>query len=251
MALWGNKDSFSNLTGTVTVDYANKIITGSGTTFVTAGISTGDVISIGVGNTFGEAVISGVTSATQISIASTQFLELGATGVAYTVSQKPSYTLHDYSYDNANDSAATFKDLGVTGTATTTAGIGTDVIPVVVGSIDVVVGDAIVNDGSNIAISVIGETTVSLASTISAGISTGDTIEFRRLTGGYFKDVFGIDANEVSLASTTAYAVTHGGWVGILTYRDCHGRLRDKNEVLVASGILTTFDAEDDAKFPE
>ena len=59
MALWGNKDSFSNLTGTVSVDYATKIVTGSGTTFVTAGISTGDVIAIGAGNTFGEAVVAG------------------------------------------------------------------------------------------------------------------------------------------------------------------------------------------------
>jgi len=99
MALWGNKDSFSNLTGTVTVDYANKIITGAGTTFVTAGISTGDVISIGVGNTFGEAVIAGVTSATQISIASTQFLSGAAiSGIAYTVSEKPIYTLLDSNY---------------------------------------------------------------------------------------------------------------------------------------------------------
>ena len=94
MALWGNKDSFSNLTGVVSVDYANKIITGSGTTFVTAGISTGDVISIGVGNTFGEAVIAGVTSATQISIASTQFLSGSAiAGAAYTATQQPIYTL--------------------------------------------------------------------------------------------------------------------------------------------------------------
>ena len=166
MALWGNKDSFSNLTGTVTVDYANKIITGTGTTFVTAGISTGDVISIGVGNTFGETVISGVTSATQISIASTQFLELGATGVAYTVSQKPVYTLEDSNYDAT--------------------------------------------------------------------------------------EIYGVDANEVSIASTTNFAVTHSGWVAFAsTYIDSNGRTRYKHEVLVASGILTTFDADDDDLFPD
>ena len=96
MALWGNKDSFASLTGTVTVDYANKVIIGSGTTFVTAGISTGDVISIGVGNTFGEAVVAGITSATQISIASTGGLSGAAiAGVAYTVSQKPVYLTGD------------------------------------------------------------------------------------------------------------------------------------------------------------
>ena len=166
MALWGNKDSFSDLTGTVTVDYANKIVTGSGTTFVTAGISTGDVISIGVGNTFGEAVISGVTSATQISIASTQFLELGATGVAYTVSQKPVYTLHDSNWGAA--------------------------------------------------------------------------------------EIYGVDANEVSVASTTNFAVTHGGWVAFAsTYSDSNGRTRYKHEVLVAGGISTNFDADDDDLFPD
>ena len=166
MALWGNKDSFASLTGTVTVDYANKIITGSGTTFVTAGISTGDVISIGVGNTFGEAVVAGVTSATQISIASTQFLSGAAiSGIAYTVSQKPLYTLGD-----SNWSAS---------------------------------------------------------------------------------EIYGVDSVEVGLARTTAFAVTHEGWVGLTTYTDTHGRLRVKHEVLVAGGILTTFDAEDDAKFPE
>jgi len=98
MALWGVKDTFSDLVGTVTVDYDSKVIDGDSTTFVTAGISTGDVITIGVGATFGEAVVAGVTSETQISIASTQFLALGipgfgAAGVAYTASQKPIYTL--------------------------------------------------------------------------------------------------------------------------------------------------------------
>jgi len=94
MALWGNKDSFSNLTGTVSVDYATKVVTGSGTTFVTAGISTGDVISIGAGNTFGQAVVTSVTSATQLSIASTQFLSGAAiSGIAYTVSEEPVYSL--------------------------------------------------------------------------------------------------------------------------------------------------------------
>jgi|LauGreDrversion4_2_1035121.scaffolds.fasta_scaffold04679_6 hypothetical protein len=105
MALWGNKDSFSNLTGTITINLGTETVTGSGTTFVTAGISTGDVLIVGAGGTYGQAVISGVTSATVLSIGSTQFLigigtvGLGATiGVAYTVSQKPKYTLEDGQY---------------------------------------------------------------------------------------------------------------------------------------------------------
>lgn len=96
MALWGTSDSIFS-PGTVTVNYATKQIVGSGTSF--AGITTGSVISIGVGKTFGEAVVSGITSQTLISIASTQFLSgQPIAGVAYTVSQKPIYTLHDSNY---------------------------------------------------------------------------------------------------------------------------------------------------------
>ena len=106
MSLWGNKDSFSSgLTGTITINLSTEVVTGSGTTFVTAGISTGDILVIGVGATYGQAVISAVTSNTQLSIASTQFITgigtvgFGATvGVAYTVNQKPKYTLEDGQY---------------------------------------------------------------------------------------------------------------------------------------------------------
>ena len=64
--------------------------------------------------------------------------------------------------------------------------------------------------------------------------------------------VYGIDQNEVSVASTTAYAVTHGGWVGVTTYVDTHGNLRVKNEVLVATGSIdTTADADDDSVFAD
>jgi hypothetical protein len=107
MSLWGNKDSFSSgLTGTITVNLSTGVVTGSGTTFVTAGISTGDILVIGAGATYGQAVVSGVTSATQLSIGSTQFLiPSGAgtiAGAAYTVTQKPKYTLQDHQY-NAPD----------------------------------------------------------------------------------------------------------------------------------------------------
>jgi hypothetical protein len=96
MALWGKADSIYS-PGTVTVDYANETITGSGTSFTNATV--GSVITIGVGGTFGEAVISGVTSNTYISIASTQFLSGAAiSGVAYTMSQKPIYLMQDSNY---------------------------------------------------------------------------------------------------------------------------------------------------------
>ena len=103
MALWGNKDSLSNLTGTITINLSTKVVTGSGTTFVTAGIATGDILVVGTGATYGQAVVSGVTSATQLSIGSTQFLIPHSTlntiaGAGYTVTQKPKYTLEDGQY---------------------------------------------------------------------------------------------------------------------------------------------------------
>jgi hypothetical protein len=64
-------------------------------------------------------------------------------------------------------------------------------------------------------------------------------------------EIYGVDATEVGLAATTAYAVGHSGWVGLTTYTDMHGNLRVKHEVFVAGGILTTTDAEDDTFFPE
>lgn len=97
MALWGKADSIYS-PGTVTLNYSTKVITGSGTSFLAATV--GSVISIGVGATYGQAVISAITSNTQISIATTQYLSGSAiAGIAYTMSQKPVYTLEDKNYD--------------------------------------------------------------------------------------------------------------------------------------------------------
>jgi hypothetical protein len=98
MALWGKADSLYSA-GIVTVNYANKTIIGTGVSFTAAGISTGTVITIGVGGTYGQAVISAVTSQTLVSIATTQYLTGGEiVGIAYTLSQKPVYTLEDSNY---------------------------------------------------------------------------------------------------------------------------------------------------------
>jgi hypothetical protein len=96
MALWGTADNIYS-PGTVTVNYTDKTITGTGTSFTNATV--GSVISIGAGVTNGEAVISGITSNTYISIATTQFLSgQPIVGSAYTMSQKPMYVLQDSNY---------------------------------------------------------------------------------------------------------------------------------------------------------
>lgn len=103
MALWGTADSLYSV-GTIEVDYATKEVIGTGTSFTAAGISTGDVITIGVGGTFGSAVISGITSDRLISVATTQYLSGAAiAGVAYSLSEKPVFTLEDSSYLYSTD----------------------------------------------------------------------------------------------------------------------------------------------------
>lgn len=125
MALWGNKDSLSTgLTGTVSINLSTKVVTGTGTTFLTAGISAGDVLVVGVGATYGQAVVTGVTSATQLSIGSTQFLiplNGGIVGAAYTVTQKPKYTLEDGQYFAPDSKSNRFSS--VFGVDTTEAGV--------------------------------------------------------------------------------------------------------------------------------
>lgn len=105
MSLWGNKDLVAN-GGSITINTATRTVTGSGTTFSTAGIKTGDVLVVGAGATYGQAVVVGVTSDLVLSIGSTQFLipVAGAipAGTTYFVSQKPKYTLEDHQY-NAPD----------------------------------------------------------------------------------------------------------------------------------------------------
>lgn len=104
MALWGKADSIFS-PGTVTVNYSTKTVIGSGTSFTAATV--GSVISIGVGATYGRAVISGITSDRLISIATTQYLSTGipTTGVAYTMSQLPEYVLEDSNYSLTSTSS--------------------------------------------------------------------------------------------------------------------------------------------------
>jgi hypothetical protein len=191
MALWGNKDLVYS-DGTIAVNLDTKTITGSigVVTFTTSGISTGNVVTIGAGATYGYAVITGFTSTT-ISIASTAGIVTGITTVpstTYFVSEEPLYTVVDSVYR-----APESKEIGFS-------------------------------------------------------------------TSPVFTGVFGVTAEEVGAAATitvggkaAAYAVSHSGWVGIITYIDTHGNLRVKSEVLVAGGIDSTVgtDAEDDAVFPD
>jgi hypothetical protein len=246
MALWGNNDNVGS-DGLVSLDYSTGVVTGSGTTFGQVGAAaTGNVIRFGIrgdgGTYFGDAVIVGIASTTQLTIGSTAGLS-GASiaSTSFYISELPKYTVLDSTFSNVNDASPTYVKINYVGTATTNAGVGTDIIPVTVvnGATGVVVGDALINDGSDIVISTIGETTISLASTIGVGIATGDSLSFKRLCDGYDRQVYGISTtSEYVGAAYTGF--THQGWVGIMTYMGSEGEMRVKSEVLVAASGITT-----------
>ena len=98
MSLWGNKDSVYS-DGTIAI--SGTTVTGSGTTFNTAGlINEGDVITVGTGGTWGEAVVSSVTNATTIVLKSAGNLTgTVSAGAAYEITQKPISTIGDSNYD--------------------------------------------------------------------------------------------------------------------------------------------------------
>jgi len=247
MSLWRRNDNKGS-GGTVSLNYSTRIVTGSGTTFGRVGAAaTGDVIRFGIrgsrGTYFGDAVIVGIASTTQLTIGSTMGLSGAAiAATSFYISELPIYTVGDYSYSNKLDASATLKNLGITGTATTNANIGTSIIPVVAPS-TLIVGDTLLNGGNDIIISTIGTSTITLGSTISSGIATGATLTFKRYVDGYDKQVYGISTTTGYGSTSTAYRTSGAGWVGVTTYIDTHGKLRVKSEILVAmSGITTGSD---------
>ena len=245
MALWGDKDNIYS-DGTVSLNLVNDewIVTGSGTTFGNVGAAgTGDVIRFGdvVGGTFfGDAVIVGIASNTQLTIGSTSGLSNSAiSGVNFTINQEPKYTVFDSKYSQKCESPSETINAVVTTASHPGAGIGTNIVAIA-STIGILITDTLTASGGvSAVVSSIGATTVSLGSTISAGIATGALVTFTRVTGGYNSYVAGVSTEGIGAATSTAYA-TGAGWVGVTTYKDSEGNLRVKTEILVAmSGIQT------------
>jgi|TARA_B100000085_G_scaffold284183_1_gene316586 hypothetical protein len=333
MALWGNNDAVVSI-GTVSLDYSTGVVTGSGTTFGTAGNGVvGDVIRFGTridGTYFGDAVIVSVANTQSCTIGSTEGLSgVAIAGTDFTVSQLPKYTILDRSYsDNplANHESPSINTL-VVGSAAATAAVGSTCVPVFNGTQllggpfsvkpPLQAGDFVVNDGNNIkinrvgsavtaatvasgvgtdiilavapagtvvgdtitvgnaikAITAIGGTNVSIASTIdtliaagspivftgdnlinldsaiTAQITSGDQVTFKRLHKGYDKYAYAVSEAETEAVTNNSYKVAHGGWVGVTTYIDTNGNYRVKSEVLVAMSGITTG-SERNNEFP-
>jgi hypothetical protein len=105
MALWGNNDAVG-AGGTVSLNYSTGVVTGTGTTFGNVGAAaTGDVIRFGSrsGVYYGDAVIVGIASTTQLTIGSTAGLSgVAIANTSFTVSQLPKYTILDSKYSEAS-----------------------------------------------------------------------------------------------------------------------------------------------------
>ena len=82
------------------------------------------------------------------------------------------------------------------------------------------------------------ENIISLASGVTAQVTTGTDIDFKRYSGGYDRVIYGVSTTDAQLfdGSTTEYRTEGAGWVGVTTFVDCHGNLRVKKETLVAIG---------------
>jgi hypothetical protein len=129
MALWGNKDDLGN-SGTVSLNYATRVVTGSGTLFGASGAghteaAVGDVIRFGyrdatnggISTYFGDAVIQSIASNTSLTIASTTGLSGAAIGgTSYTISECPKFTVGDSNISQYNNDN---KDTFVYGISTT------------------------------------------------------------------------------------------------------------------------------------
>lgn len=241
MALWGNNDAKGS-GGTVSLNYGTLVVTGSGTTFGQVGAAaTGDVIRFGsaFGVHYGDAVIVGIASTTQLSIASTAGLNGSAiSGVEFQISESPKYAVLD-SHLNQSTGSSTETITVLVSAATTNAGIGTNIV--FVNSLTgVIAGDTFTSGSNSASVATVGATSVSLASTISSGIATAAAITFSRVTGGHETSVIGIEDAGTEAARATSFKLTHAGWVGITTYKDSEGNLRVKSEVLVAMSGITT-----------
>ena len=101
MSLWGDKDLVTS-TGTISIDFASKTVTGAGTTFTDDDVTQGDVISVGAGATYGFAVVDSVTNNGSLTIYSTNYFVAGVTTVpastTFAISQEPLYAMADTAY---------------------------------------------------------------------------------------------------------------------------------------------------------
>jgi hypothetical protein len=151
MALWGNNDNKGSL-GTVSLNYGNKTVTGTGTTFGQTGAAqVGDIIRFGAafGGTTGyagDAVITSIASTISLRIDSTAGLSGGEiTDFNYQISECPKSSIKDAAH-NQNSGSVLQRDSKLVTTSASRSGIGATIITVVgnASGNNVTAGDSVV-----------------------------------------------------------------------------------------------------------
>jgi hypothetical protein len=255
MALWGDNDNVTSA-GKVWLNYGTGIVTATGTAFGAVGSAqTGNVIRFGVrgggGTYFGDATISGITSATQLSIASTH----GLTGAAianqdFYISELPVYTVEDHAFSQKHDTVATYKTFATT-TSNDFTPSGDAIVGVLFDGLGISTAnshgkDSLLHDSTNILVKSVGFGTVVSDSASSVGVKTvfvtpppgvsqGNGSEIELTVGGTLgkHDLVSVAATSVSIASTISAAVAKGA---VLTF---HGPNIVALASTVAAGIAT------------
>ena len=222
MALWGNNDNL-NSSGTVSVNYANKTVTGTGTTFGAAGAGhtearVGDVIRFGQAfggavSFHGDAVIVGIASTTHLTFDSTAGLSgQEITDSQFQISQSPKNAPTDAAQ---NQSSGRFNDpdrLKLTTETSARIGIGTTIITIT--------GDA---GGNNVG-------AVADADTVFVGKEAGHLIQGHKIhsataTSGGISTIF-INAPGLDVTTLTYRHVFAGGSAAgtdTVSVRESHG----------------------------
>lgn len=151
MALWGNNDNKGSL-GTVSLNYGNKTVTGTGTTFgQTGAAAVGDVIRFGsaFGGTTGfagDAVITSIASTISMRIDSTAGLSGGEiTDFNFQISESPKSAIKDSAHSQNSGSVLELESKLVT-TSASRSGIGVTLITVAgnASGNNVIAGDSVV-----------------------------------------------------------------------------------------------------------
>tara|TARA_Y100001938_G_scaffold112957_1_gene154834 strand:- start:977 stop:1498 length:522 start_codon:yes stop_codon:yes gene_type:complete len=117
MTLWGTKDTVYS-DGTIAI--SGKTVTGTGTTFTTAGITTGAVITVGTAASVGEAIVASVTNNTTLVLHSTQHFTYDGvvSGESYEIREKPISTIVDTNYGATEIFGVDTTEIGIANTAT-------------------------------------------------------------------------------------------------------------------------------------
>ncbi len=140
MALWGNNDNVGS-SGTVSLNYTTRVVTGTGTSFgIAGGCSAGQVIRFGIRGGasssvfFGDAVIVSIANSESLTVDSTAGLSGAAiAGTSFYVSELPKYTVLDHHWSQTNTdydpsiygvSADDAENMALTGYEKTDAGRG-------------------------------------------------------------------------------------------------------------------------------